>query len=140
MTKINGNDGMNFYFGLNSLNVNKTGKSAKTDATEKSASAKETASADFDFGVGSKQRAEQIKGMEVEGVTKIPQEDQQELNSLAQIAGIKNISVTQPVYNRISNSVQQVGTVMGEIETENNAEQLYKSQEFAVLNTLFGIV
>lgn len=140
MTKINGNDGMNFYFGLNSLNVNQTDKPAKTDATEKPASAKETAPADFDFGVGSKQRAEQIKGMEVEGVTKIPQEDQQELNNLAQIAGIKNISVTQPVYNRISNSVQQVGTVMGEIETENNAEQLYRSQEFGVLNALFGIV
>ena len=26
MKKINGNDGMNFYFGLNSLNVNKTEK------------------------------------------------------------------------------------------------------------------
>lgn len=138
MARIDGNDSMkNVYFGRNTLNVEKTDKTGKTEQTARAA---ETTQAEFNFGIGSKQQSDQIRGMEVEGVTKLPQEDMQELNSLAQIAGLKNISVTQPVYNRISESVSQVGAVMEEIETENNAQQLFASQEFAVLNALFGIV
>lgn len=140
MTKINGNDGMNnFYYGLNQLNVK------KSDSTERTVSAAPASAAgsietSFDFGVGSKQKAEQIKGLEVEGVSKLPQQDLQELNQLAQLAGIKSISVPTQVYDRIGASVADVTTVMTEMETENNAAVLFNSPEFASLNSLFGIV
>ena len=93
MTRINGNDGMNnnFFLKLNPLQTSKTDKPVET---EKTTNASKAPSINFDFGVGSKQNAAQIRGMEVEGVTKLSETDQNDLNSLAQMAGIKRISVS----------------------------------------------
>ncbi len=134
---INGNNGMNnVYFGLNSLNVNKTDRTVETEQTT---SASETKSTEFTFNVGSKQQADQIRGLEVEGAVRLAKADMEDLGQLAQIAGIRNISVTQPVYNRISDSVAGFTNVMDNITTTDNAEALFASPEFAVLNNLFGV-
>ncbi len=144
MTKVNGNDGMkNVYFGQNSLNVNKTDKTVKTEHTApagETESTAETSSAGFvDFGVGSKQKSDEIRGLQVEGVSRLAKADMEDLSQLSQIAGIPNIYVTQAVYNRISDSVSDIGNVMDTIGTENNAEALFESSEFGTLNNLFGI-
>lgn len=139
MTRINGNDGMNnnFFLKLNPLHTSKTDKPVETEQTT---NASETTPINFDFGVGSKQNAAQIRGMEVEGVTKLSEADQNDLNSLAQMAGIKRISVSQDVYNRIDNSVKGFTSSMNELTVGNNAEDLFKSVEFQTLNNIFGIV
>ena len=139
MTKVNGNGGMsNFFLKLNPLHTSKTNESAKTEQTSLAQNTEAT-STTFDFSIGAKQTADQIRGFEVEGVKKIPPADQADLNQLAQLAGLKSVSVPQNVYNRIGNTVVNVTNVMDTIEVENNAQELFGSEEFQTLNNLFGI-
>ena len=137
MTRINGNDGMkNVYFGQNSLNVGRTDKSVRTEQT---APTTETSSIEFTFNVGSKQQADQIRSLEVEGAVRLDKTDMEDLDQLAQLIGIKNISVTQTGYDRIKKSVVEFAGLMDDFTTTSNAEALFKSSEFGTLNTLFGI-
>ena len=139
MTKVNGNDGMsNFYYRLNPFNTSKIDKSAKTEQAAPAQNT-EAASTTFDFSIGSKQTANQIRGLEVEGAGKIPAADQKDLDKLAELAGIKSISVPQTVYGRIDKTVAGFGNVMDEITAENNTQKLFASEGFQTLNDIFGI-
>lgn len=139
MAKVNGNDGntpdlKNLQAYYEAIKAKATSKTGKTDKIEGN---NQVPTNTFDFGIGSKTQAQQIAGLEVEGLSKIPEEDVVQLTELYKMAGIKSPIPTKQVYERIGTSVTQVGDMMTRIETENNATELFNSSEFKVLDDIF---
>lgn len=141
MVSINGNFG--FFERNNSLKTQNTNlEKAGNVPISKPDEAKETANVenkDFEFGIGSKHQAGQIKGLEVEGMSKIAKEDAVQLAQMYEMAGIKAPLPTKQVYSRVAASVNQFSSTLDEVETEGHAQDLFNSQSFAKLNNIFGI-
>ena len=137
MTSVNGFDGNTNNYLFNRLQGSKTVKGNAN--VEKTATNKPVANVEntFDYGIGTKQVSDVNRGLEVE-MKKLDPADAKDLQNLYALAGLKNVSVpTQTVYNRIGNSVAEVGKTIADTETENHAEQLFDSQGFNVLNNIF---
>lgn len=140
MTRIDGNDGMkNVYLRQNSSSVSRTDRPVRTEQT---APTTETSSTEF-FGLGSKQKSAVIRGMEVEGATRPPKADMEDLNELAQAAGIKNRTyidnLTMRSYANIEDQVRKCTENIDAITTTYNAEALFASPEFGTFNNVFGM-
>ncbi len=72
--------------------------------------------------------------------SKLPEQDEKDLKEMYALAGIKNVKLpTRSQYARIEGSVQNASDNISQLLTGNNAEELYNSQQFNVLNELFGI-
>ena len=71
---------------------------------------------------------------------KIPETDRAELTEMLAMAGIKNPKMpTVAQYASIAAQVGVATTALDEFTTTTNAETLFNSPDFGVLNNIFGI-
>ena len=72
--------------------------------------------------------------------SRISKTDAVELNEIFELAGIKNPKMpTVAQYQSVSNHVATITQAMDELTTTINADNLYNSTDFKVLNEIFGI-
>ncbi len=72
--------------------------------------------------------------------SRIPEADRAELSEMFAMVGIKNPKMpTVAQYTSIANHVGGAVTALDGLTTTTNAEQLFKSPEFSVLNDIFGV-
>ena len=65
-------------------------------------------------------------------------EDATDLNKMFALAGV-SAKPTQEEYNRVKNEMAVLSAGIDKIKTQNNAERLFASNDFELLNKQFGI-